>query len=72
MSGSRLWTHAILLAAMGLWLIWLGTTGRGKRDLFGELMVPRWAYIFAGLLFLMPHVLFFLLQTDFGRSLFGL
>lgn len=43
----------LALAGLGLWLIWKGVTGDVMVDGFGQPMIPRWAYIFAGLTLLL-------------------
>jgi hypothetical protein len=43
---------AIVLGIFGLFLIWNGITGNVIKTIDGEAVIPRWMYIFGGVLVL--------------------
>lgn len=62
----------VALAGMGLWLIWKGVTGDVMTDRFGQAMIPRWAYVVAGLALLLFPVLAFFVFAERYRKLYGM
>jgi hypothetical protein len=62
----------LALAGMGLWLIWKGVTGDVMTDSFGEAMIPRWAYVVAGLFLLILPVIAFFVYWKRYHTLYGI
>jgi hypothetical protein len=61
----------VALAGLGLWLIWKGVTGDVMYDRFGQAMIPRWAYIVAGLVLLVLPLLALFVFSERHRAMFG-
>jgi hypothetical protein len=63
---------ALTLAVMGFILIWKGATNDILRTRMGDAIIPRWAYLFGGIVMLSFTVMLFVVHNETGRAWLGL
>ncbi len=63
---------ALTLAVMGFILIWKGVTNDILRTWMGDAIIPRWAYLFGGVVMLSFTVMLFVVHSEAGRVWLGL
>lgn len=60
------------IGLFGLILIWKGITGNVMQYEMGGNIIPRWMYVFGGLVMLLFPIAFFLVRSEQGRAWMGL
>ena len=53
---------AIILGALGLFLIWKGITGDITKTIDGKAFIPKWMYILGGVIVLILPVTFLIVR----------
>ena len=61
-----------VLGVFGLVLIWKGLTGDVMTTRMGDILIPRWMYIVAGVFLLMFPAALIFVRSEFGIAWLGL
>jgi hypothetical protein len=71
----RYFNGLIAIGALGLFglvLIWKGLTGDVMTTRMGDILIPRWMYVGAGVFLLIFPATFIFVRSEFGRAWMGL